>query len=108
VARKVLGEVEHQVLLAILRNGSESYSVEIVLEIEKCTGRQVATSAVFIAQKRLATKGFLTDRIVDPDEDGGHKRRYFRLTPLARKTLVESRKAYLSLWNGHESLLEDG
>ena len=34
MTRRALGEFEHQVLLCILRNGSESYSVEIVLELE--------------------------------------------------------------------------
>lgn len=106
VARRTLGEVEHQVLLAILRKGSESYSVEIVLEIERCTGREIATSAVFIALKRLAKKGFLEDRVVEP-VDGGHTRRYFRLTPVAKETLRDSRRAYLQLWDGCESVLDD-
>jgi DNA-binding PadR family transcriptional regulator len=107
VVRRTLGEVEHQVLLAILRKGSESYSVEIVLEIERCTGREIATSAVFIALKRLAKKGFLEDRIVEPADGGGHTRRYFSLTPLARETLRDSRRAYLQLWDGYESVLDD-
>jgi hypothetical protein len=34
MAKRALGEFEHQVLLCILRNGSESYSVEVVLELE--------------------------------------------------------------------------
>ncbi len=33
MGERVLGEFEHQVLLAILREGSESYSVEVVLEL---------------------------------------------------------------------------
>lgn len=108
MARRALGEVEHQVLLAILRNGSESYSVEIVLEIERCTGREIATSAVFIALKRLANKGYLEDRMVEAGRKGGHTRRYFRLTPLADEALRESRRAYLQLWDGYESALDDG
>ena len=40
--REALGEFEHQVLLAILRLGKQSYSVPIVLEIEECTGKEVA------------------------------------------------------------------
>jgi DNA-binding PadR family transcriptional regulator len=107
VTRRALGEVEHQVLLAILRNGSESYSVEIVLELERCTGRRVATSAVFIALKRLSRKGYLEERIVEPGEEGGRTRRYFCLTPVATQALRDSRGAYLKLWKGYESLLDD-
>lgn len=105
--RRVLGEIEHQVLLAILRHGSESYSVQIVLELEKRTGREVATSAVFIALKRLKAKGFLEDRVVEPGSEGGHSRRYFRLTPLALSTLGDARRAYLNLWDGVESVLDE-
>ena len=54
--QRVLGEFEHQVLLAILRKGSQSYSVEIVLEIEARTGREVGTAAVLVDLRRLKGK----------------------------------------------------
>ncbi len=63
MTQTTLGQFEHQVLLAILRHGSESYSVDIVLELERHTGREVATSAVFVALKRLDSKGFLLSLI---------------------------------------------
>ncbi len=107
MTRRVLGEIEHQILLAILRQGSESYSVEIVLELERQTGRSVSTSAVFIALKRLKGKGYLEDRLVEPGQEGGHPRRYFHLTPLALEALRESRRAYLNLWDGVESTLDE-
>jgi DNA-binding PadR family transcriptional regulator len=102
-----LGQFEHQVLLSILRRGSESYSVDIVLELERCTGREVSTSAVFIALQRLRDKGLLEDRVVPPGPEGGHVRRYFRLTSRALAALRESRRQYLTLWSGVESLLDD-
>ncbi len=101
-----LGQFEHQVLLSILRLGSESYSVEIVLELETHTGQEVATAAVFVALKRLRAKGLLTDRMVDPGQEGGHTRRYFRLTDDAIEAMRASRQSYLSLWNGVESKLD--
>jgi DNA-binding PadR family transcriptional regulator len=103
----LLGQFEHQVLLAILRHGSESYSVEIVQELERQTGRDVATSAVFVALKRLRAKGLLRDRMVEPGEEGGHARRYFRLTGEALEAMRESRQSYLSLWDGVESVLDE-
>lgn len=101
-----LGQFEHQVLLAILRHGSESYSVRIVQELEGRTGREVATAAVFVALQRLRAKGMLDDRKVKPEE-GGHIRRYFRLTDVALRAMRESRQSYLSLWDGVESLLDE-
>lgn len=103
----VLGQFEHQVLLAILRRGSESYSVEIVQELERHTGREVATSAVFVSLQRMRAKGLLDDRMVEPGAEGGHARRYFRLTREAMDALREARQAYLELWNGFEAVLDE-
>jgi len=101
-----LGQFEHQVLLAILRRGNESYSVEIVLELEQQTGQEVATSAVFVALKRLRAKGMLTDRLAEPGEEGGHARRYFKLTPDALDAMRAARESYMNLWDGVESRLD--
>lgn len=102
-----LGQFEHQVLLAILRLGSESYSVEIVRELELLTGNDVATSAVFVALQRLRGKAFLAHRLVAPGEGGGHTRRYFRLTDRGMDALRESRKTLHVLWDGVESVLDE-
>ena len=107
MAKRALGEFEHQVLLCILRNGSESYSVEVVLELESRTGKEVATAAVFVALQRLKEKGLLEDRVVKAGEGGGHTRRYFSVTPRALEALSESRQSYLNLWDGVESLLDE-
>ena len=107
MAPSVLGQFEHQVLLAILRRGSESYSVEIVEELEAHTGREVATSAVFVSLQRLKSKGLLEDRLVEPGEEGGHARRYFRLTSDALDAMRDSRRSYMSLWAGVESALDE-
>jgi DNA-binding PadR family transcriptional regulator len=106
VAENLLGQFELHVLLAILRHGSESYSVDIVQELERQTGRDVSTAAVFVALQRLREKGYLRDRVVEPGRDGGHARRYFRLTPRALQAMRESRQSYLNLWDGVESILD--
>jgi PadR family transcriptional regulator PadR len=107
MTRKVLGEFEHQILLAVLRRGSESYSVQIVLELEERTGREVSAAAVLVVLGRLREKGYLQDRMLEPGEGGGHVRRYFSLTDRALEEMRESRKRYLSLWEGMESALEE-
>ena len=45
MAKDLLGEFEHHVLLALLRRGEEGYSVPIVLELEERTGREVAPAS---------------------------------------------------------------
>lgn len=105
--REALGEFEHHVLLAILRKGSKSYSVELVLELEERTGREVATAAVYVALLRLEKRGLLKSAVVQPGEHGGHARRYFHLTAEATKSLQGSRQALFSLWDGVESELDE-
>jgi PadR family transcriptional regulator, regulatory protein PadR len=99
--KETLGELEHQVLLAILRLGGEAYSVPVVLELEERTGREVAQAAVFIILSRLEKKGLLISRF---DEQAGREgwrvRRYFKLTGEALRRLRDTRRALVSLWEG--------
>jgi PadR family transcriptional regulator PadR len=83
--KKSLGEFEHQVLLTILRLGSESYSVPIVLEMEERTERPVSPAAVYIALRRLEKRGLVSSRMEMANvAEGGRPRRYFKLEPEAR------------------------
>jgi PadR family transcriptional regulator len=109
MGRGSLGEFEHQVMLTLLRHGSESYSVDVVAELEARTGREYAVSAVFVALARMEEKGLLLSRMVAPAPDeGGHARRYFALTRAGMSALRESRRAYLALWEGFEPVLDEG
>ena len=108
MARTGLGEFEHQVLLAILRLGREAYSVPIVAELEARTGREVATSAVYIALRRLEKRGLLASRKVLPEESGApYPRRYFSLADRALEPLKDARRTLVGLWEGLEPLLDD-
>ncbi len=108
MGRTSLGEFEQQVLLVIMRLGSEAYSVPIVAELGERTGREAATSAVYIALRRLEKKGFLTSRLESPEQSGGpYPRRYFALTEAALEPLKAARQSLLSLWDGLEPALDD-
>jgi DNA-binding PadR family transcriptional regulator len=108
MSRATLGEFEQQVLLVILRLGRESYSIPIVAELEERTGRSVATSAVYVALRRLEKKGMLTSRLETPEQSGEpYPRRYFALTDAAMAPLKVARRSMLSLWDGLEPALDD-
>ncbi len=108
MGRSTLGEVEQQVLLVILRLGREAYSVPIVAELERRTGREVATAAVYIALRRLEKKEMLTSRLESPEESGKpYPRRYFTLTEAAMEPLKTARRSMMSLWEGLEPVLDD-
>ncbi len=107
MARDALGEFEHRVMLAILRLGAESYSVPIVLELEEKTGKPVAPAAVYIALRRLEKRGLVSSRLVEPDENGGRERRYFKVEEEGMERLKESRRALLDLWEGLAPQLDE-
>jgi DNA-binding PadR family transcriptional regulator len=107
MAKNVLGEFEHQVLLAALRLEGEAYSASIVAELERVTGREVSPAAVYIALRRLEEGGLATSEFRVGDEEGGRERRYFRVSRRGLELMRESRRRFLALWRGHESLIEE-
>lgn len=106
MTRDSLGEFEHQVMLAILQQGGESYSVPVVLELEQRAAREVRQAAVFIALRRLEEKGLLRSRLEAAEDAVGRPRRYFRITALGMRRLRESRQALLRLWEGIDTALD--
>src|SRR5918994_2364080 len=102
MAKQTLQHFELHVLLAMLRQGGETYSVPLVVALEKRMGRRVAQAAVFIALSRLEKKGLVTSRL---DEDGGRTRRYFKLTRRGLAVVREARVEHTRLWRGLGRLL---
>lgn len=87
-----LGALEHIVLLAVLRLGDEAYGITVGREIERATGRDHSTGAIYTTLLRLESKGFLTSCEGEPTaERGGRTKRYFRLTAGGRRMLRETR-----------------
>lgn len=99
--RDALGEVEHLILLAIVRLGDAAYGVTIRQEIEQRTGRELAIGALYTALERLARKGFVRSSLSDPTPlRGGRSRRYYRLKPAGASALRESRERLARMWDG--------
>ena len=103
MARQALQHFELQVLLAMLRQRAETYSVPLVIALEKRTGRSVAQAAVFIALSRLEKKGLVSSRLEEPE--AGRARRYFKLTKQGLAAVKEQRLEHARLWRGLGRLL---
>jgi PadR family transcriptional regulator PadR len=101
-----LQHFELHVLLAMLREGEETYSVPLVMALEKRTGRPVAQAAVFIALRRLERKGLVASRLDEPES--GRPRRYFRLTKRGIAAVKAQREEHARLWQGLGRLLDEG
>lgn len=108
MARTRFGELEEQVILALLRLEGESYAVPVARELARLTGRDVSPATSYMVMRRLEAQEFLTSRVGTPDPDrGGRPRRYYRVENEAViPMLSESRQAMLALWEGLEPLLD--
>jgi DNA-binding PadR family transcriptional regulator len=99
----MLQHFELHVLLAMLREKGETYSVPLVLSLEKRIGRPVAQAAVFIALNRLEKKGLVASRLEEPET--GHARRYFRVTKRGLAAAKAQRDEHVRLWHGLDRML---
>jgi PadR family transcriptional regulator len=107
--RESLGDLEHLVLLALVRLGDESYGVPILEEIRVRTGREPSRPAVYIALRRLESKGLVRSHLGEATpERGGRAKRYFRLTRAGLRQLQLSRAALISMWDQVAHRLERG
>ena len=77
-----LGNFEELVLLLVGILFEKAYSVNIVDEYEKQTGKKINISAIHTVLYRLEEKGFLESRLSESTgERGGKRKRLFYLTP---------------------------
>ena len=107
MARVDLGDMEHLVLLAILRLGQDAYGIPILDEVCARSGREVSRATVYVALKRLEQKGLVTSRLGESTpERGGRAKRFFKVKPSGLKALRESREMFLSLWRDYETVLD--
>jgi PadR family transcriptional regulator PadR len=103
MATPTLQHFELHVLLAILHEQGETYSVPLVLTLEQRTGRPVAQAAVFITLQRLERKGLVVSRLDEPDS--GRARRYFSLTSDGLAAIEAHRAEHARLWQGFDRAL---
>ncbi len=103
MSKQTLQHFELHVLLAMLREGGETYSVPLVVALEKRMERTVSQAAVFIALSRLERKGFVSSRM--DEREGGRARRYFKLTKQGLAIVKETRVEHARLWRGLDRVL---
>jgi DNA-binding PadR family transcriptional regulator len=98
---ETLGELEHMILLVLIRLGPDAYGVSIFDELRRHTRRPILRPSVYLALRRLEAKGFVRSRLGDPEpRRGGRARRFFEVTAPGRRVLRESHRIFHSLWNG--------
>ena len=99
--RDSLGELEHIILLALIRLKESAYGVMIREEIAERTGRDISYGAIYTALERLERKGFVTARLGEATpERGGRAKKYFRIDAPGILALKNSRAVIEQMWDG--------
>ena len=94
----LLGTLEEQVMLAVLRTSPEAYGMNVRRELESVTGREVTIGSVYATLDRLEAKGFVTSARTNGDDTVS--RRVFSVTAVGGRSLELTRDTRDRLWDG--------
>jgi PadR family transcriptional regulator PadR len=96
---ELLGSLEEQVMLAVVRTGANAYGMNVRRELETVTERSITIGSVYATLDRLEAKGQV-DSWRSPATDGSVSRRLFTVTPVGARSLALTRDTRERLWSG--------
>jgi PadR family transcriptional regulator PadR len=94
----LLGSLEEQVMLAVVRTGEGAFGMNVRRELETVTGRGIAIGAVYATLDRLEAKGFVVS--TRPESSEAPSRRVFAVTVAGARSLSLTRSTRERLWSG--------
>ena len=94
----LLGSLEEQVMLAVVRTGAEAYGMNVRRELEAVTGRDVTIGSVYSTLDRLEAKGLVSSTRLGASESDS--RRVFGVTSYGVRSLALTRETRDRLWTG--------
>lgn len=94
----LLGSLEEQVMLAVVRTGGAAYGMSVRRELETVTGRDITIGSVYATLDRLEAKGLVTSERT-PGSDAV-SRRIFSVTASGARSLAQTRTTRDRLWTG--------
>ena len=95
----LLGSLEEQVMLAVLRTGDHAYGMHVRRELEAVTERDITIGSVYATLDRLEAKGLVTSTRSAADAEAP-SRRVFAVTPFGARSLALTRTVRDRLWLG--------
>ena len=103
-----LGELEHLILLSILRLREAAYGVSVARELEARANRRLSRGALYTSLERLELKGLIRWHL----ETGGPERqglpkRVYSVTPRGLAAARAARRVLKEMWRGLDDILED-
>ena len=94
----LLGSLEEQVMLAVVRTGDEAYGMNVRRELETVTGRDITIGSVYATLDRLEAKGLVTSTRAQAADAAS--RRVFSVTAAGARSLAQTRATRERLWTG--------
>src|SRR5688572_15358503 len=103
-----LGELEHLILLAILRLRDGAYGVSVARELEARAHRPLSRGALYTSLERLELKGLIRWHL----ETGGPERqglpkRVYSVTPRGLAAVRAAQRLFKKMWQGLDDVLRD-
>ena len=94
----LLGSLEEQVMLAVIRRRDDAYGMNVRRELETVTERDVTIGSVYATLDRLEAKGLVSSsRTAAVD---ANSRRVFAVTGAGARSLALTRSMRERLWTG--------
>jgi PadR family transcriptional regulator PadR len=94
----LLGSLEEQVMLAVVRTKDDAYGMNVRRELESVTQRDITIGSVYATLDRLEAKGLVTStRGASSD---AASRRVFAVSPAGARALTRTRETRERLWLG--------
>jgi PadR family transcriptional regulator PadR len=95
----LLGALEEQVMLAVIRTAEEAYGMNVRRELEEVTEREMTIGSVYATLDRLEAKGLVTSNRQSLAADAP-SRRIFAVTAAGALSLSLTRTTRERLWKG--------
>ena len=96
-----LSRIEEILLLAIWKLQDNAYGISIREQVEKDTGVNWLSGAIYAPLNRLKKNGYVAARTAERQgEYGGRPRIYYTLTPRGREELCAIQAMIRDLWAG--------
>ena len=96
-----LSRIEEILLLTIWKLKDNAYGISIREQVEKETGMEWLSGAIYGPLGRLKNNGYVKTKVVrQSSEMGGRPRIYYTLSPLGQEKLASIQKLNKTLWAG--------
>ena len=96
---QILGSLEEQVMLAVLRTAADAYGMNVRRELEAVTGRDFTIGSIYATLDRLEAKKLVSSSRMAETADAP-SRRIFAVTAPGMRALEETREQRERLWRG--------